>query len=113
MALGNSNSPSSLFTVWIELDDGACAILGEQPSNSVPGATSYATHTDTNDDTGLGVSSVVAVAAGSHSVTLCGANSAGNGTAFNASVIAQFLGEGSTTALAGVSSTGGSSGPQG
>jgi hypothetical protein len=111
-AIGNSTTANSLFTVWIELDDGVCGNVGEVPNNSVPGATSYATP-PAAEDTGLGVSSVVAVAAGAHTVTLCGAHAAASGAAFNASVIAQFLGEGSSSVLAGVSSTGGSAGPQG
>jgi len=109
-SIGNSAVANSFFTVWLEIDDGTCGIAAMAPSNSVPGATSYASPGAANEDYGLGVTGLAAVAAGSHTVTLCGANDAGSGEAFNATVVGQFLGEASAS-LATLSE-GGSGGPQ-
>ncbi|MET0567245.1 MAG: S-layer homology domain-containing protein [Acidimicrobiia bacterium] len=112
-SVGNSANLGSFFTVWLELDDGACGITSVTPNNSAPGGTTYASPSFAGDDFSTAVSSVVPVAAGPHTVTLCGANTSGSGASFNATVVAQFLGEGSSTGLAGVSSTGGDGGPNG
>jgi hypothetical protein len=102
-----------LLTVWLELDDGACGIALSTPDNSIPGAVSYMSNDGNGDDGAAAVSSLVAVTAGDHTVTLCGASGDGTGSAFNATVIAQSVGEGSVTALSGVASSGGDGGPQG
>jgi hypothetical protein len=109
---GDANA-GVFFTVWLELDDGACGIAGPVPDNSIPGAVSYTSNDGLGDDGAAAVSSLVAVSAGDHTVTLCGATLFGSGNAFNATVIAQTVGEGSVTALSGVASSGGDGGPQG
>lgn len=111
-SVGNS-AANTLFTLWIQLDSGTCtANASGVPSTSVPGATNYATMAGAGEDTGLGVTGLASVAAGDHTVTLCGQNTAGGGQSFNATVAAQFLGEASVS-LATLSGEGGSGGPQG
>ena len=99
--VGNADT-GALLTVWLELDDGACGITVPVPDNSLPGAVSYMSNDGDGDDGAAAVSSLVAVPAGDHTVTLCGASSGGSGTAFNATVIAQYVGDGSVTAVSGV-----------
>jgi hypothetical protein len=111
-AIGNA-AAGIFYTVWLELDDGACGIT-LFPDNSIPGASTNMSNDGGGDDGSAAVSSLVAVAAGNHTLTLCGATTNGSGDAFNASVIAQFVGDGSVTALSGLASTGGGDGgPQG
>jgi hypothetical protein len=111
-AIGNAAS-AIFFTVWLELDDGACGIAVLVPDNPIPGASTNMSNDGAGDDGSAAVSSLVAVSAGDHTLTLCGATTDGSGDAFNASVIAQFVGDGSVTATPGVVSQGGEGGPQG
>ncbi len=111
--MGNSASAGSLFTVWIQLDNGTCTADGlGVPATSVAGATTYATPDAAGEDTGLGVTGLAAVSAGNHTVTLCGQNTVGGGQSFNATVAGQFLGEASIS-LATLSDGDASGGPQG
>ncbi len=111
-SVGNGATANSFFTLWIEVDQGSCAITSITPTNSVAGATNYASPGVAGEDYGLGVTGLVAVGAGAHTVTLCAANDAGTGAVFNATVLGQFLGEASVS-LGTLSEGGGSGGPQG
>jgi hypothetical protein len=110
--VGNSTTGGSLFSVWLQVDDGPCVIASASPANFVPGAVTYASPATAQEDASTSVTGLVAVTAGAHTVTLCGANDSGSGFSFNSSVVAQFIGVGATSALAGLSSDG-TGGPQG
>jgi hypothetical protein len=110
-AVGNATA-SEFITIWIALDGGTCGIAAVTPANSVDGATTYASPDLAGEDASTAVNGLVAVSAGAHTVTLCGASTASGGEVFNATVIAQFLGEGSASALAGLQGSGEGAGPQ-
>ena len=111
-AVGNSGTGGSFHTIWIEVNDGSCGITGLEPNNPVSGATTYAAD-GTADDYSTAVHGLAAVAAGPNTVTLCGANSAGDGDAFNAAIVAQFIGAGSVSTLTSPLSTASSTGAAG
>jgi len=111
-SVGNSLTNDSLYTIWIEVDEGGCDMGLLEPANSVPGATTNAVD-GTADDYSTSVSGVSAVETGTHTVTLCGANSAGDGDAYYASLIAQYTSEASTSIVTSLSSASGREGADG
>jgi len=111
-SVGNSLTNGSVYTIWIEVDEGDCDMGLLQPGNSVPGATTNAAD-GAADDYSTAVSGVSAVEAGIHTVTLCGANGAGDGDAFYASLIAQYTSEASTSVVTSLSSASGREGADG
>ena len=55
-SVGSPANLGSFFTVWLELDDGACGIVNVTPNNSAPGATTYASPSAAGDDFSTAVS---------------------------------------------------------
>ncbi|MDH4116038.1 MAG: S-layer homology domain-containing protein [Acidimicrobiia bacterium] len=111
-SMGNSGTVGSFYTMWLEVDDGSCAIAGLIPANPIAGTTVY--HADGDEDDFSQASSGLAeVTSGDHTVTLCGANDAADGDAFNAAVNALYVPTGSTDVRTAGSAGGPAGGPNG
>lgn len=84
--------------MWVEIDDGSCLWSFFQPTNSIPGAYSFAEQPDAFDDTALSIDTVTAVTAGSHKLTLCGALNSGGGSSSQSALVALWVSQGTVTA---------------
>jgi|FLYL01.1.fsa_nt_gi hypothetical protein len=94
-------------TTWVTLDSADCGFDDSflVPDDHLVGTIAYEQVGDVGDETTLAGSTVVAVAAGSHTLRLCGSTTGSSSFVFSAALSGIFLPEGTTTILTSASET--------